>query len=338
MSEEFRVLASVYRSLIDILREDGYTGADISSELKIDLSKLDTPQEMLTLEAITALWQLAYQSRGPTIGIQVGARVKMIDFQDVGIFLASTENVADWMKQMDRYSELFSNLGEVRTDVTGQGLEVQIIYAPDVPLKFERLEFIALIIYNLASQFLDSPLKLECIELTRPKPEDPAPWEAAFNGKVKWAAGVTKYVIGKEEAERPILTRNPQMKKDFQLLLNNRLKESRKESPLVAIRAEVMKQLHDGASIESVASAMHLSVRSLQRRLEQAGYSFSKLLSEIREEMARHYLDLGAPVAEVATMLGYSEISGFNKAFKRWVGQSPAEYLEAHVEASRPAP
>ncbi len=322
------MLASVYRSLIDILKEDGYSGADVAEKLKIDLNKLGTPQEMLTLEAITALWQLGYQSRGPTIGIEVGARVKMIDFQDVGIFLASTENVAEWMRQMDQYSGLFSNLGRVEARDTNKGLEVSIIYTPSVPLKFERLEFIALIIYNLISQFLERPLVLSGFELTRPKPADPAPWEEAFGTSITWGAKETKYVIDDEEASRPILTRNPKMKKDFQMLLNSRLEEAARESPLTPIRSEMMKQLHDGPTVESVAYAMNLSVRSLQRRLEKANYSFSKLLTEIRRDTAIHYLELGAPLGEVAGMLGYTEMSGFSKAFKRWLGMSPAEYSE----------
>lgn len=329
MSEQFRVLASVYRSLVEILREDGYSGADVAAELDIDLNKLDTPQEMLTLEAITALWQLAYQSRGPTIGIQVGSRVKMIDFQDVGIFLASTENVADWMMQMARYSGLFSNLGRVQAQPMASGLEVQIIYTPAVPLKDERLEFIALIIYNLISQFLESPLRLERMELTRPRPEDSRPWEEAFGSRIKWAAPVTKYVISEAEAARPILTRNPRMKKDFQLLLNNRLQETGDDLQLTDIRTEIMKQLHEGPSLESVAEVLHMSGRSLQRRLEQADYSFSQLLGEIRQELAIHYLDLGAPVTEVAGMLGYTDVSGFNKAFRRWLDMTPQEYLDS---------
>ncbi len=336
MSEEFKVLASVYRSLIDILKEDGYSGADVAEKLNIDLNKLGTPREMLTLETITGLWQLGYESRGPTIGIQVGSRVKMIDFQDVGIFLASTENVEDWMRQMDRYSGLFSNLGRVETEMTAKALEVSILYTPAVPLKHERLEFIALIIYILASQFLASPLRLTRIELTRSKPDDSSPWDEAFGTKVKWGAPVTKYVISHEEAKRPILTRNPQMKKDFQMLLNSRLEEVTRESPLTEVRTEMMKQLHDGASVESVASALNMSVRSLQRKLEQAGYSYSKLLSEIRVDMAKHYLELGAPVPEVADMLGYADVSGFNKAFKRWLGVTPGEYLESPRDLGEP--
>lgn len=329
VSAEYRVMASVYRGLLEILREEGHSPAELASRLGVDLQVFESPQSALDVERVTTLWQLGYDKRGPTIGIEVGARVRMIDFQDVGIFLAASENVLDWMQQMSRYSELFSNLGSVRTTQTRDALEVSILYDPVVPLKQERLEFIALIIYKLASQFLDSPLQLQTLALTRPCPDDPSPWEEAFQAPIRWGAPVTQYIISGTEAGRPLLSRNAQMKKDLQLLLDQRLRESRQDTPLIDVRAEIIRQLPDGPTADSIAFAMNLSVRSLQRKLERADYSFSQLLSEIRYETALHYLDIGATERDTADRLGYREISGFRKAFKRWAGMSPAEYLRS---------
>ena len=69
-----------------------------------------------------------------------------------------------------------------------------------------------------------------------------------------------------------------------------------------------------------------LSARSLQRRLAEQRTSFSDLLAAVRRELAERYvLDHGLPVTEISYMLGFSDLSSFSRAFKRWTGRSPAE-------------
>jgi AraC-like DNA-binding protein len=69
-----------------------------------------------------------------------------------------------------------------------------------------------------------------------------------------------------------------------------------------------------------------LSVRSLQRKLQQGGTSFRKLLDRTREDLARQYIcDNGVDLTEIAFLLGFSEHSAFSRAFKRWTGRTPSD-------------
>lgn len=73
-----------------------------------------------------------------------------------------------------------------------------------------------------------------------------------------------------------------------------------------------------------------MSVRSLQRKLQQSGTSFRQLLDQTREELARQYIcDRGADLTEIAFLLGFSEHSAFSRAFKRWTGQTPSDMRRA---------
>lgn len=328
LSDQFAVLASVYRGLVEMLLEDGHSMAAITQALDVKPDFLETPEEMLPIEKVTMLWEMGYASHGPTVGIQAALRVKLTDLQDLGAFFGSTHNVSEWIEQLDHHSSLFATVGALKVKPMASGLEVSGAYSLSVPLLHERLEFIALTGPVWVSQYLSSPLRLARVELTRPQPADTQPWDEAFGVKVKWGAPVTKYVIGYGEAARLILTRNTQMRRAVQILMSSRLKKSKAFSPLAEIRAEMVKQLPDeGPSVESVAAALNLSTRSLQRRLTRANTSFSDLLADIRKEMAKHYLESGMPVKEVAYRLGYSETSVFNRAFKNWHGVTAHEYL-----------
>jgi AraC-like DNA-binding protein len=74
-----------------------------------------------------------------------------------------------------------------------------------------------------------------------------------------------------------------------------------------------------------VAAALNVSERSLRRKLEQVGMSYSALQAELRADLARTYL-AEMPVRDVAELLGYHDPSTFRRAFRRWTGLPPLEY------------
>jgi AraC-like DNA-binding protein len=90
-------------------------------------------------------------------------------------------------------------------------------------------------------------------------------------------------------------------------------------------RAEILDQLPSGtASLESVASALNVSTRTLIRKLGDENESFKNLLATIRRELGEKYvLDKGLSLTEISFLLGFSETSSFSRAYKNWTGQSP---------------
>ena len=105
------------------------------------------------------------------------------------------------------------------------------------------------------------------------------------------------------------------------------------------LRREIARVLVKGESgIEHLAKAMGMSVRTLQRRLKEAGLSYLELQEEVRKTLALNLLENETlALAEIAFSLGYSEVSAFNHAFRRWVGQSPGDYRRLRAVHSRSA-
>jgi AraC-like DNA-binding protein len=80
-------------------------------------------------------------------------------------------------------------------------------------------------------------------------------------------------------------------------------------------------------SLDEVARRLHLSTRTLKRRLAIQGTSFSGVLDEVRQQRALLLLeDRRLALAEVADRLGYSDAANFTRAFRRWTGQTPAAF------------
>ncbi|WP_373083552.1 helix-turn-helix domain-containing protein [Zhongshania sp.] len=327
MFQELRVIASVYRGLISILREEGLSSALLSEKIGINVETLTAPLVELSLEQVTTLWELGYGVRGPKIGIDAAKRIRLVDFQDIGVFLTATENVGELLKQLDNYSPLFSNVMEINVVETLTGIELTLSYNATVPLVCERLDFLALSTVVLVSQYLDSPLCLSAAESIRQQPIETGHWDNAFGVKVKWGAKVTRLTVARSETCKPVLTRNEQLKKELQLLLNQRLRKGLKAHPADEIRTTMMKQMVTQVpTINSVADAMHISPRTLQRRLSAGDASFSDLLLELRKDMAKNYITLGLSTSDIAERLGYTDVPSFNRAFKRWEGMTPSQY------------
>jgi AraC-like DNA-binding protein len=94
------------------------------------------------------------------------------------------------------------------------------------------------------------------------------------------------------------------------------------------VRIQVSQSLSQGVPrISDVAGCLGMSGRTLQRRLADRGYAFQALVDESRRELAERLLEeTGYPLAEVAFLTGFSEQSAFNRAFKRWAGQTPRSF------------
>jgi AraC-like DNA-binding protein len=83
-------------------------------------------------------------------------------------------------------------------------------------------------------------------------------------------------------------------------------------------------------ALGAVAAKLHMSPRSLQRRLRDEGTSFARVLSGLRHDLAlRHLRNPQITIGDVAFLLGFSEVSAFHRAFKRWTGRTPAEHLRS---------
>lgn len=83
------------------------------------------------------------------------------------------------------------------------------------------------------------------------------------------------------------------------------------------------------ASLSEVAVALHMSERTLQRRLGALKLRFSEVVDRVRLRLAQRYLRQGMSVAQVAYMLGFSEPRALQRAFKRWTGRSPQAWLRS---------
>ncbi len=101
--------------------------------------------------------------------------------------------------------------------------------------------------------------------------------------------------------------------------------------PLRATKNVIARLLAQGhPSISDAALALGTNVRTLQRRLAEAGTSYSELVEDVRFEKACRLLENeGLSIADIASALGYTYPAHFTRAFARWTGMTPRDYRKA---------
>ncbi|MEC9323779.1 MAG: AraC family transcriptional regulator ligand-binding domain-containing protein [Actinomycetota bacterium] len=221
-------------------------------------------------------------------------------------------------------------LGPLRLRVTADadGLDIEIIWPPEDPVpavlsRFEVAFWVALA--RLGTRTLVVPQR---VVLPTTQVDDLETWCRA-----RIERGDTTLVrFSILDAHRPFLTANAGMWDFFEPELRRRLNDLGDDASLGAkVRAALIELLPAGSgTTQGVAKHLGISTRTLQRRLGEEGATFQKVLADLREELAHHYLTQSSlSLTEIAFLLGYDNANSFHRAFNQWTGRTPLGVREA---------
>ncbi len=103
-----------------------------------------------------------------------------------------------------------------------------------------------------------------------------------------------------------------------------------KDSITLKVRSHIIDHLPNGAPRqENIAESLNMSLRKLQRKLQDEDTNYKELLEDTRRSLAQTYIKQNnRSIGEITYLLGFSEPSNFTRAFKRWTGRTPANYRE----------
>ena len=124
---------------------------------------------------------------------------------------------------------------------------------------------------------------------------------------------------------------NPELALLNDKVVTRRLANIDRNDIVARVRSVLLDLLPLGhVSDDLTAEALHMSVRTLHRKLVEVDSSFRALLVEIRRDLAEQYiLDNSLTLTEISLLLGFSEPSSFSRAFKSWTGTAPSEARQA---------
>lgn len=173
--------------------------------------------------------------------------------------------------------------------------------------------------------------RLQGVNFKRKEPQDIKPYFEFYGCQLKFDQADNQLLIPVSLADVILFGANPELALLNDQVVIRRLARMDRSNIVVRVQAALIDQLPLGnISDDSVAGALHMSARTLHRKLAQTDDSFRALLADMRRTLAEQYImDNSLTLTEISLLLGFSEPSSFSRAFKGWTGVAPSEARQA---------
>jgi AraC-like DNA-binding protein len=265
----------------------------------------------------------------PGLGLLAGRRYHLTTHGIWGLALASSPNLRSAIKFGLRYLDLTFAFTRITLDELPHEARM-ILDASAIPedLRCFLIEREGASIMSLQRDMFSAAIPLSRVEVTFPEPPYVDLYEPIFGVRPRFAADANLAAFHAALLDLPLPQANELTAKACEQQCSTLLARRR---PRPGIAGQVRDHLIPLAgvrpAIDEVATDLHISPRTLRRRLAREGTSFRSLTEEVTMGLAEEFLSTGTlTVEEVAVRLGYSEAASFTRAFARCRGIPPGEY------------
>lgn len=188
------------------------------------------------------------------------------------------------------------------------------------------------IVTRMCKNIIGNGFRLQAVHFKHAEPTDLKPYFEFFGCQLLFGQEQNQLWIPLALVDEVLPGANPELALMNDQVATRRLALLDRNDIVSRVRAALMDQLPNGTvSDDLVADTLHMSVRTMHRKLAGVEQSFRRLLTETRRQLAEQYiLDNSLTLTEISLLLGFSESSAFSRAFKNWTGSSPSEARQAH--------
>ena len=327
MNKHFRFSGSTLQRLEEL----GVRAPAVLRRAGLPQAFIHQARALLNTEELFALWRAVGEvSTDPSIGLLLGTETKTERFHPIGLAALSSENFGSAIDQMARYKQLTCP-EEVLQEKDDEEWSIQFrwLLADEVepPVLIECCFAWVLSTARVGTGTRISPVRVEFVQ---PRAHVKT-IERHFGCPVVCGTPRNAIIFRATDANRPFVTRNAELLGILAPQFDEELKEENGDENFIErVRIAIQQRLTGRRpTIEDIADALHISSRTLQRRLQDDGSSFQRVLEGARHQLARHYLNNSVlELNEAAYLLGYEDANSFVRAFRTWEGVPPARWRE----------
>jgi len=323
------IRAGAATGVLEAVASRGGSPQKVLGLARLRAADLADPDRMVELERLNALYEAAaLETYDAAFGLHLCLSWDLSRLGTLGYAVLNAPTVGTGLRNLARYGRANLQAGRIGFSVKGQ--EALLSYELDCEPELcrQHTEGAAVLSLRIVRRLLGETWRPLRVLFGHRRPADPSEHLRVFGAPICFgegknatlvldAAQLDQAVPGADRRLLPIVERH----------LDRVLATDSGDAWLQQVRSAVAEALCDGnPSIRMISKRLAMSVRTLQRRLDERDLVFKALVAEIRREIAYRYLAEGsADLTEVAFLLGYSELSAFDRAFRRWTGSTPLE-------------
>lgn len=329
MSQSKTTSAVAIIALFDIIRDHGMDGIDVEKKTGINRIKMDDPDARITMTQYLKLWEIAEELTGdPAIGLHLRKNYGRNLMHFVVTLALNSATVLEALQHVVRYEKLICETDKYELVEVGDNYLISNINtSPEHENRWVPEHNLSLAIDYSKKITHKQAVPLE-VRFRHKDPGYSEEYRKIFQCPVLFNQSTNSALVRKTDLFAPIVSPDPYLQK----ILKKHADESLKifpENETVKNRVQtiIMKRLATGlVDIKSVSENLHMDRATLHRHLKKEGASFKELLTQTRQGLAKKYLQQGFTITQITFLLGFSDPSTFQRAFKQWFNQSPGEF------------
>jgi AraC-like DNA-binding protein len=242
------------------------------------------------------------------------------------------------LQRLERYNRVLGEKAQIRVTDARDGLRFTYDHRRRDPvLRAIGTDFTLSLVLDMCRMNYGASLRPVDVRLSRPRPANIEPYRHFYGCPIHFEAGEDCFLLTRHVADEPLSTANRQLAGTLDNILAAQLAALTKDNIPARCKSSVLEQLTSGElSEDDMARQLHMSRRTLQRKLAESSTTYQKLVDDTRRDLALRYLeDAGKSITDVTFLLGFSGQSAFTRAFRRWTGMSPTTYREQKQAPAR---
>jgi len=326
------VSARLAHLILALVQGQGGDAAALARDAGFDPAQAQGADARIPLELEEKLWAEAARRTGdPLFGFHAGMGYRPGAFDVFDYVCRAARDVRGAVERVVRYNRLLHDVAVFSLEERGDRALVSHRFRAGIPGPApQAADFAVAAMIAALRLWTGMEIRPRRVAIPHGAPDDPAPW-AAFLGTKAIDFGADHIVIELDRAhlDLPLEHADPGLCSVLERHADALLEALPQPGGFEArVRELLAAELRGGTpTAEAVAARLHMSTRTLHRRLAEAGTSFGAELETLRRGLALRYLeDRRVSIAEVAFLLGYSEPRAFHRAFKGWTGQTPGAW------------
>jgi AraC-like DNA-binding protein len=276
--------------------------------------------------------EAAQHSKDPFFGLREGEYTRPSHIGALGFAWLASTSLQSAFARLQRYIKVIHDKMVIETEQRNGVFVVAVESLESSAIAFHRDSADLAVLAKMCRHIYGDKWNPVLVTLKHPTPSDTSLYFSYFRCPVEFNSKKNSLHIDQQQAQKRLSGSNKQLAQLNDHIVVRYLASLNRDDIINQVKSTILARLGEGGVTEScVAETLHTSTRNLNRKLAKDGTNFKNLLIEIRTELAEQYIhDESLTLTEISYMLGFSEISSFSRAYRRWTGHSPSEARKLH--------
>ncbi len=325
--------AAVLTNYQEVARHLGLNALSLLARFGLSQSQLDDPNQRIPVAAaVNLLEESARVSGCESFGLRMAELRQLSDFGEVSLLLSHQRSLRDALQVIVQYRHLLNDSLAIFIEEAGKTVIIREEVITDEPTRSRQASELAVaVMHRFCAALLGAHWHPISVNFTHEAPADLTVHRRIFGCKLEFGSEFNGIVCPAADLDAANPLANEAMARHARRYLDS-LQTGGESSLVFDVRKTIYLLLPMGrATIEQIAQTQGMNVRTLQRRLEEGGATFSELINGVRRDLVIRYLENpGYSLGRIADMLGYSMPSSFTRWFIAQFGMPPASWRAQH--------